>query len=149
PVSQVIAYFLQRILPSKPTILKDSRSLIHRLESTTFNTQQLTLVAADVTALYPSLDIKTVIWRTMSAERMASPHVPPFLVKFLQYVLQNNYVRFDADIFQQIFGLTMGTPAAPDLANITLAEIEASIVSNMEPLLLFVRYIDDFCSICR
>ncbi|CAN0198137.1 unnamed protein product, partial [Discosporangium mesarthrocarpum] len=41
----------------------------------------------------------------------------------------------------------MGTPAAPDLANVTLAEIEASRVSNMELLLLFVRYIDDIFAV--
>ncbi|CAN0477685.1 unnamed protein product, partial [Discosporangium mesarthrocarpum] len=62
PVSLVIAHFLQQIVPSKPTILKDSRSLIRRLENTAFNPQdQLILFTADVSALYPSLNVRTVI----------------------------------------------------------------------------------------
>ncbi|CAN0504279.1 unnamed protein product, partial [Discosporangium mesarthrocarpum] len=123
PVSLVIAHFLQQTLPSKPTVPKDSRSLIRRLENTAFNPQdQLTLITADVSALYPSLNVRTVIWCTMSA-------MFPLFVRFLKFVL-HNFVQFDQDIFHQIFGLAMGTPAAPDLANITLAEIETELLSD-------------------
>ncbi|CAN0233233.1 unnamed protein product [Discosporangium mesarthrocarpum] len=110
PVSLVIAHFLQQTLPSKPTVLKDSRSLIRRLESTAFNPQdQLTLITADVSSLYPSLNVRTVIWRTMSAvKRFYKDFWPPqmfsLFVRFLRFVLHNNFVQFDQDVFHQIFG---------------------------------------------
>ncbi|CAN0513808.1 unnamed protein product, partial [Discosporangium mesarthrocarpum] len=109
---------------------------------------------ADVSALYPSLNVRTVIWRTMSAvERyykdLWPPQMFPLFVRFLRFVLHNNYVQFDQDVFHQIFGLAMGTPAAPDLADIRLAEIETELLPNQPHILFFVRYIDDIFGVYK
>ncbi|CAN0475988.1 unnamed protein product, partial [Discosporangium mesarthrocarpum] len=77
------------------------------------------------------------------------PQMFPLFVQFLRFVLYNNFVQCDQDIFHQIFGLAMGTPAAPDLANITLAEIETQLLSGQPQVLLFVRYIDDIFGVYK
>ena len=64
----------------------------------------------------------------------------------LIFILQNNHFTFNGKTYLQIHGTSMGTPFAPNYANIFMAEIERNILENppqnKRPT-LWKRFIDD------
>ncbi|CAM9355208.1 unnamed protein product [Sphacelaria rigidula] len=155
PWSSLLCHWLQPVAEKFTTVLKDRILLIRDLDTKRLNDQQrLTLVTADVTSLYPSLQIPQVIEHTISATRRHNKDDWPedmFVLneKMLRHVLDNGYTQFDGKHFLQIAGLAMGTPSAPTLANITLATVDFNFVTNHNNILFFKRYIDDMFCVVR
>ena len=52
------------------------------------------------------------------------------LKQMLIFILQNNHFTFNGKTHLQIHGTSMGTPFAPNYANIFMAEIEKNILEN-------------------
>ena len=50
-----------------------------------------------------------------------------FIIELLEIVLENSLINFYGDNFQQVFGIIMGTNAAPILANLYLAKLEKNL----------------------
>ena len=152
PWSSILCHWLQPILTELPTVLKDSTTLLLTLEDMKLDPRkESTLITADVTSLYPSLDIKQVIETTTTmAENVYKNTWPQEMIDLLKnilyYVLRNSYVSFDGNTYLQKKGLAMGTPSAPMLANIVLAHYEIQFLKVNPRFTLFRRYIDDiFC----
>jgi len=149
PWSAILCYWLQPVLDSMPTVLKDSSTLVRILDRKQFNQQaQHTLVTADVVSLYPSLTIRQVIANTMNCVWNHYRSTWPvgmfrFLRQTLVYVLSHAYVQFEESTYLQTKGLAMGTPSAPMLANITLALSEKSWLARNPRVKYYTRYIDD------
>ncbi|CAM9418260.1 unnamed protein product, partial [Sphacelaria rigidula] len=139
PWLSLLCHWLQSVAGKLTTVLKDSITLIRDLETNRFNNRQRpTLVTADVTSLYPFLQIPQVIEHTMPATRRHYKHDWP----------QNMFVLIEKinALILQITGLAMDTPSAPTLANIALAIVDNNFVINHRNILFFKRYVDDiFC----
>ena len=111
------------------------------------------LVTLDVTALYTNIDQKEgaeACFRKL--ENRANKRFPSeVLKKLISLVLENNVFRFGTQIYSQIKGTCMGTPMAPNYANIFMAEFEENMLDEYEKKtgqrpLIWWRYIDDiFC----
>ena len=69
-----------------------------------------------------------------------------FHIELLHWVLVNNFLKFNNDIYLQKYGTAMGTPAAVEYANTVLYFIEHSILDSYKPI-LYLRYIDDIFAI--
>ena len=62
----------------------------------------------------------------------------------ISLILNSTYFKFDNKFFKQIFGLSMGSPLSPILANLVIHDLEMSILSNINVNIpIYYRYIDD------
>ena len=106
----------------------------------------ITLVTADVVALYPSIPhedgLETLRERLIKSEDLKLPVND--IVKMAEFVLKNNIFEFNGKVKKQVAGTAIGTKFAPPYACIYMDEIETEFLKTQElqPLVWF-RYIDD------
>ena len=84
-----------------------------------------------------------------SLETRKNKRVPSSLLKqLIKIVLSSNVFRFGNKLFRQIKGTAMGTPMAPNFANLFMGKFERNLMNDffkehgIRPLVWF-RYIDD------
>ena len=73
------------------------------------------------------------------------------LIKILDFILDNIYVKFGDEIYKQIIGIPIGLDSGQDIANLLLQQYEATYVENLSKRDLVLarkfnnvfRYIDD------
>ena len=53
------------------------------------------------------------------------------LIQWVNYIIDNSYVHFQGNIYQQVIGIPMGTSCAPYLANIFLHEYEYNYINTL------------------
>ena len=66
------------------------------------------------------------------------------ILQLNKFILEYNHFKFQDEHYPQIKGTAMGTPMAPQYANIFMAHLEERILekSTQKPI-LYLRYIDD------
>ena len=125
----MIDIILKPIIPMIPHILRDSFDLINRC-GTVFN-EDTRLGTSDIKALYTNLTFELVLksveyWVTKYSELipLLRRFNLPFICEALQIILENNFFQFNDDYIQQIKGFAMGTKAAVQCANLSVAYLE-------------------------
>jgi hypothetical protein len=143
---------LQEDIYNQPSILKDSLSMIrklHKIDLTPYST--LLIATADVTALYPSIDIErgliALLW-FLNTHTKHTQLVKTFIMDLARFILENNYVECKLSniphIFLQLIGTAMGTNFAVIYANALLLYIEEPIIKEYKQyIVLYDRFIDD------
>jgi len=154
PASAWLSDQLLPICEFYPQYLKDSTQVIRRFETITYPPDVL-LMALDIEAMYPNLYISTVMNHVTAAlQRHANKHQwsadkQGFIIRLLEFVLSNNYLQFDTEIFRQICGTAMGTPVAVAAATLTMCEMESQHLLEGPDIVLrreiktYVRFVDD------
>jgi hypothetical protein len=107
------------------------------------------ILCADVTALYPSIPLDfgiTVVSEFCFERHLMPPDKLRFILSLMQWVLCNNYLTFDGQVYLQIKGTAMGTPMAPTFASLFLAALEIPILESLK-YRIYQRYIDDIFAI--
>ena len=106
------------------------------------------MISLDVTALFTNVPLQFVIQQlSKKAEGIFTPPIPiqPFL-KLIELCVDSTVFTFDGKGFKQKFGVAMGSPLSPVLANLCMEFIESEYISScpddIKPLLWF-RYVDD------
>jgi hypothetical protein len=99
--------------------------------------------------MYPSIPISYGLKAVRNVMTQFNYHIDKldFILDLLEWVLLNNYLKFNNEIYLQINGTAMGTPIAVCYANITLYYLEQSCFATTNPI-CYKRYIDDLCVIC-
>ena len=65
-------------------------------------------------------------------------------IKAIMIIIHSTFFSFDNKIFKQIFGMPMGSPLSPILANIVLQDFEQEIITkNNINSSFYFRYVDD------
>ena len=65
-------------------------------------------------------------------------------IKAIMIIINFTFFKFDKKIFRQIFGMPMGSPLFPILANIVLQDLEQEIITANNIISSFYfRYVDD------
>ena len=108
------------------------------------------LVTMDVSALYTNIDHQEGAEACFEKlEERKNKSIPSAAVKSLiSLVLRSNAFRFGNQIYKQLKGTAMGTPMAPNYANIFMGKYEKDLINSyyetkgVKPLVWF-RYIDD------
>ena len=108
------------------------------------------LATLDVKSLYTNIPHQEGIQYCLEAiENHYKPKTPlplKHIHQMLKFILENNYFTFDDKFYLQIHGTAMGTPFAPNYANIFMTKIENQILHNAghyKTPLLWKRFIDD------
>jgi len=105
-------------------------------------------VTADVKSLYPSIpideSIDLILTELQSHQNPTHPPIFIILRQILNFILHNNCFNYADLIFLQVRGIAMGTPMAPDFANLLMSCFEDKFVFNLgtKPA-YYRRYIDD------
>jgi hypothetical protein len=135
--------------------LQNSTQLIINLESLHLPHNNCILVSADITSLYPNIPIDDALiaMKHMLELTNYQPYTErPVILDMLEFVLRNNYIIYDNEIYLQIAGTAMGTPCAVVVANIFLIYLETVTLKLLDKniwnkTIFFKRYIDDIFAI--
>ena len=147
-ISQFLDYWLQPIMKSLPSYIKDTSQLINELKELKVDPHSF-LVTIDVKSLYTCIPHSEGIQASTEALRRAKRDTPSqpdtaVLACLLEIVLKNNFFVFDGKFYKQLQGTAMGTKLAPAYANIFMGKLEHNILSHapLKPS-FYKRYIDD------
>ena len=144
PISKWIANRINSHTARQNTVLSDTNALIQLLEGVEFDEDaDVLLSTADVESLYTSIPIKDAL--TAVGERLTHLGESRAFVRTtlaaVELVLKNNFFECNGITYQQIKGLAMGTPLAPPVANLFMANLEAKHEDIMP--LIYKRFLDD------
>ena len=105
------------------------------------------LVSLDVVSLYTNIpnDILPIILQKRWNE--LKEHTTLTYQEFTECInltLNNNYLQFKDNFFQQIDGCAMGSPISSTIAQIVMEYLEESVLKKIDfDVLFFKRYVDD------
>lgn len=160
--SKYVDFVLQPVMRSFKQVLQSPVDLLRHLNITSFPAN-CCVCTADVTSLYPSIDIYDGLQKLSAALVLYNTNFKgdinvELIVCLCKWVLQNNYMSFGNTVWVQLCGTAMGTPLAVSFANIYLAMLEKDMFSMYylvypktleDSILLFVRFIDDILCVTQ
>ena len=121
--AQFIDHVLQPLARSYPDYLHNSTSLLITLQDLNVP-DNATLVAIDVTSLYPSIppsECLDIIHREMFKHTHLFTFDPNLITRLLHVNMNYAYFNFAEHIVQQIKGIAMGAAFSPTIANIFMS----------------------------
>jgi hypothetical protein len=157
PASHFLHCQLKEAVWKHPHVLKDSLELIRIVRELQCELQfgaeeQIMLTAADVNALYPSINLErgmdALKW-FMDNHTCFNQTLKDLCLKLAFFVLTNNYVeckQLGRNIYLQMIGTAMGTSFSVIYAIIFMIRLESSIVNDVrfsQYIRLYKRFIDD------
>lgn len=148
-ISSLMDYYLQPLVQACSSYIKDSKTVIQRLEQLHLP-QSALLATIDVKALYLSIPQDEGIQSSINhlSRTICTDTEPPFDMtvasELMTIVLKHNYFDFNAEMYQQIRGTAMGTKMAPAFAGLFMADLEEEFLEQevVKPVVWW-RYIDD------
>ncbi|XP_078357438.1 uncharacterized protein LOC144642347 [Oculina patagonica] len=108
------------------------------------------MVSFDVKSLFTSIPVNLAL--TITNERLhQDQHLADRtnmsisnIMKLLEFVLKENYFKYDSIYYKQIFGCAMGSPISPVIADLVMEEIEENAITTAHhPHKWWFRYVDD------
>ena len=130
---------LQIFLPYFRSILKDSNDLMSRWLHQPFDSSNEWLVSLDVTSLYTNIIVSDAI--------EIISNLNPHLGNLAELIMKCNYFEYNRHLFHQKEGIAMGTNCAVSIANLYMAVLIDSHLSNLPGIRVYSRFIDDICFI--
>ena len=107
------------------------------------------LISLDVTSLFTNVPIDFVLNNLKEAaeSNIFSPPIPiDEFCELIRICVDATVFTFDNQVYKQKFGVAMGSPLSPILANLCLEFLEKQYIQtmpdNIKPI-LWVRYVDD------
>lgn len=149
-LSRYLDFYLKPIVHKIPSYIKDTTHFLQVVLDQKDIPNDMILVTLDVKSLYTNIPhnegINSCLTAIQSHYQGNTPLPIGHLRQMLIFILQNNHFTFNGKTYLQIHGTSMGTPFAPNYANIFMAEIEKKILENppqnKRPT-LWKRFIDD------
>ena len=150
-MSQYLDFYLKPIVKETPSYIKDTNLFLQ----TVLNLQEQIkpgniLVTMDVKSLYTNIPQDLGIQHCLEAMQHFYQGKLPLPIQDLQqmfiFILKHNYFEFDKKHYLQIHGTAMGTPFAPNFANIFMHNCESRILTTapeQKTPLVWKRFIDD------
>ena len=141
--SKYLSNIMNPIVKLLPTIVHSSTEALLKTSSIQPSiTPASILMSADVKNLYPSIPINYGLQAVRSVLSMYMVQNLDFIIDLLQWILENNFIEFNNELYLQKSGTAMGTPCAPPYANLVLYVLERELVHQYKPI-LYLRYLDD------
>ena len=126
------------------TFIKDSQDFINKTESV-FLPKDTVLYSCDFESLYsniPHIDVINM-FSDFFRDKLDIIDIKIFAFReFLEFVLYNNYFKFNDKFYKQKLGIAMGSEAGPSIANLFVYLYEKKWLFIYKPL-IYYRFIDD------
>uniref|UniRef100_A0A674E9P8 Reverse transcriptase domain-containing protein n=1 Tax=Salmo trutta TaxID=8032 RepID=A0A674E9P8_SALTR len=141
-----------------PSFVKDTSSMISIIESLDPLPENTLLVTFDVESLYTNIPHEGGIEAMEHFLLQRDPNELPSsacIVTLAEIVLTHNYFMFLNDFFIQTKGTAMGSPMAPNYANLYVGYMEKQSIFNplknvfLPNIIIWKRYIDDIFVLWR
>ena len=118
-----------------------------RIFASNHSTNTGKLVSLDVVSLFTSVPTEAVInfiSRKIDAGVIQIPIEKPQFLSLIELCVNNNYFQFKDQYYRQKFGISMGSPLSPVLANLFMEYFETELLPTLsyQPP-LWLRYVDD------
>jgi hypothetical protein len=153
PASHFLHSQLKGAVWRHPHVLRDSLDLVRMVEGIRFDAdEQIMLTAADVNALYPSIQLErgmTALRWFMERHTSFNQTLKDLCLRLAHFVLTNNYVECEElgdATYRQIIGTAMGTSFSVVYAVIFMIWLETPILNDKrfrQYIRLYKRFIDD------
>ncbi|XP_036319798.1 uncharacterized protein LOC118734183 [Rhagoletis pomonella] len=136
--------------------VKNSFQLKENIKNITVDDDEM-LISLDVVSLFTNIPIQlainTIMKQWSSLEKHTTITKKQFLT-ILEFCLrENNYFVYDGTFYQQVFGMPMGNPLSPTIADIVLDKIiDDSIIEirNKDICIKYItKYLDDIFAIVK
>jgi hypothetical protein len=142
PAAAWLDFQLQPLLKAEPTCISSSLELLKIINGRRFPNATF-LATFDVVSLYPSIMIAKAL-DNLTARYSHSAEDWPAILDLLEFVLNNNYLEFDGQLYKQCQGVAMGVKMAVAFASLFMVTIEQpAVTAAAEFLLLYKRFVDD------
>ncbi|CAF2534635.1 unnamed protein product [Rotaria sp. Silwood2] len=147
-LGKVLTQMLSDLIDKK-RLIRDSFSFVKDLHTLDDPLSTYKMVSFDIVSLYTNVSVDETI-NIILKELYETRPVPPTierndLKKLLTFATTKSHFLFDGKIYDQIDGVSMGSPLAPLVAEIFLQEFEKKNSSVFEKLgiIYWKRYVDD------
>ena len=147
-ISQLADYFLQPLVKSTKSYVRDTTDFVNKIEQLTTVSDNAILCTIDVSSLYTNIPNQEGITAcSKQLEHNRRGQLRPsnnHIIHLLELVLSKNNFDFNGKHYLQTGGTAMGTKVAPSFANLFMADFEDTWVYNqpIQPR-TWLRYIDD------
>ena len=147
-LSQFVDIWLQPLMQSLPSYIRDTTHFIKMIEETPFPKDCL-MASIDVSSLYTNIihedGIESAINALHSTYATNEDQPPPEVIgDMLRFILTHNVIEFEGKYFLQLQGCTMGSKCSPSYACIYMGDVEKHLLFLADNKILFwKRYIDD------
>ena len=151
--ARAIADILHPIMGQTEHYLENSKDLKKKLANKKLKENEV-LISHDIVSLFTKVPIQealTVIRSRLKNDKTLSKRTNltvDDIMDLLEFVCNATYFQFNDQIYQQCFGMAMGSPVSPILANLFMENQEQLALSNcpeeMKPSFWY-RYVDDIC----
>jgi len=148
--SRYIDSFLKYQAQKCESYIRDTKDFLNKLKSIDKLPENSVLVTMNVAFLYTNIIHKEGAQACFEKlETRTKKRVPSGVLKqLIILVLSNNVFKFGDKIYRQIKGTAMGTPMAPNYANLFMDKFEREMLCDFEKQygirpFVWYRYIDD------
>ena len=121
---------------------------------TNFNdhsTSLVKLVSLDIVSLFtnvPTQDVINFIGRKIDSGDIVVPIPKHSFIELIELCVNNNVFQFQNEFYRQKFGISMGSPLSPVLANLYMEYFESELLPSITPQpILWYRYVDDIIAL--
>ncbi|CAF3597166.1 unnamed protein product [Rotaria socialis] len=133
----------------KQNIIRDSFSFVKELKELPKVKSMYKMVSFDITSLYTNIPVDETI-KIILKHLYEIRSTPPLIKQddmeqLLIFATKRSHFLFDGKVYDQIDGVSMGSPLAPLLAEIFLQEFERKYLPSFEDMgiIYWKRYVDD------
>lgn len=156
-ISAFVDYFLQPLVTSLPSYVKDSMEFLKMIQTIEIQEEQCYLVTMDIESLYTNVPFEGGLKATEFFLNQRSDSTPrtQCIVDLIEIVLRSNYFLFGSDFYLQVSGTSMGSKMAPSFASLFVGHFEKKFIwdNHRNPYLQYItnwkRYIDDIWFLWR
>lgn len=148
-ISQYVDWYIKPIVWTLPSYLRDTSDFLSKLLDVEISENDI-LCTMDVTSLYTNIPHDLGLSALEHYLKMRDADAPPatFLWDLAHIVLTMNYFKFENKFYHQVKGTAMGSPFAPNYANLFMGKFEMDFVYSSENafkhcLKCWYRFIDD------
>ena len=100
---------LYPLLIKLPSYIESSTELICHIQNSTFN-DECVLLQADIENMYPSMDTHdglSTLHEILEIDNTYNKHQRDIIIHLTEWVLTNNYMTFDEQIYKQLNGTSI------------------------------------------
>lgn len=150
-LSKFVGRILQCVTNNSKYTVRNSFEFVNKAKKINIKENEV-LVSFDVISLFTNIPTQFAINLLKTKWTTISKHTKMTQSKFLEVLdfclKENNYLQYKTDIYKQIFGMPMGNPLSPTIADIVMDHLlDQCFDSSPNRPSFIAKYVDDIFAI--